>query len=148
MARHLHSKGVLQQLGQEVDLFPDDRLGVFDEVGLIPIVVIGKRLEWRRIPGVEVHADFPRPSSQNVAREFLKVRRLRHFVIGQVGRFQLVSLAESLKSPKKRRVAGCDLPRASPEIVSLRIECDQETGLAGLWWSQAHSRLPSGTCAA
>ena len=84
------------------------------------------RGEGRRVPGVDVQADLAFFRTQDRAPELLVSRIDRHFVVGQVGRFEAVLPAEVLEPWEVASVLRGDRGVASPDVIAFRVDRDEK----------------------
>src|SRR5258706_6667580 len=75
---------------------------------------------------MQMHADFAGTVRDYVTGELDKGVGHRHLVVLQVHRLEMVPLAKRLKTGQMLRVMSGDIPRPSPEIVTFRVDRDNE----------------------
>ncbi len=96
---------------------------------MITQIVVGQRIERRRVPRVQVHADLAGAARDHVARELDENAAHRHLIVREVNRLEAEPLAKRLETRQVLRVAGGDLPRACPEIIALGVDRYEERRL-------------------
>ncbi|MNC85356.1 hypothetical protein D3C83_09490 [compost metagenome] len=147
MTDHSLIESIFEKTGESPDLLFHYRRRILDQVRLITEIIVGQRFQRWGIPGVQMHPHFTGVASDHVAREFDESIRQRHFVIGQVNRLEPEPLAQLLKTRQVRGVAGGDLPRFCPEMVSFGVNRDDEGDLRHAALRTVSFRLRRHSCA-